>query len=50
MAVILPPLLAILAALSGPVLAHGGLANYTVGETWYRGYAREDAGLTPPPP
>ncbi|KAK4111745.1 lytic polysaccharide monooxygenase [Canariomyces notabilis] len=23
---------------SGPVLAHGGLSNYTVGETWYRGY------------
>lgn len=38
MAVILPPLLALLAALSGPVLAHGGLANYTVGETWYRGF------------
>lgn len=23
--------------LSGPALAHGGLSNYTVGETWYRG-------------
>ncbi|KAH6847545.1 glycoside hydrolase family 61 protein [Chaetomium sp. MPI-CAGE-AT-0009] len=31
-------LLAALALLSGPALAHGGLANYTVGETWYRGY------------
>ncbi|KAK4217548.1 glycoside hydrolase family 61 protein [Rhypophila decipiens] len=43
MAVIVPLLLAFLAILPGPtatvlVLAHGGLANYTVGETWYRGY------------
>ncbi|KAK3346608.1 glycoside hydrolase family 61 protein [Lasiosphaeria hispida] len=38
MAVILPLLLAGLAALTGPALAHGGLANYTVGETWYRGF------------
>ncbi|KAK0712843.1 glycoside hydrolase family 61 protein [Lasiosphaeria miniovina] len=37
MAVIVPLLLAVL-ALSGPALAHGGLANYTVGDTWYRGY------------
>ncbi|KAK4464303.1 glycoside hydrolase family 61 protein [Cladorrhinum samala] len=35
----LPALLAAcLAVLSGPVVAHGGLANYTVGDTWYRGY------------
>ncbi|KAK3940008.1 glycoside hydrolase family 61 protein [Diplogelasinospora grovesii] len=39
MAVTVPLLLAVLAAFSVPdVLAHGGLANYTVGETWYRGY------------
>ena len=31
-------LLAALATLCPPILAHGGLANYTVGETWYRGY------------
>jgi hypothetical protein len=37
MAVILPIVLAVLAALAGPALAHGGLANYTVGDTWYRG-------------
>lgn len=30
-------LLAGLALLTQPALAHGGLANYTVGETWYRG-------------
>jgi hypothetical protein len=30
-------LLAGLALLTRPALAHGGLANYTVGETWYRG-------------
>ncbi|KAK3385410.1 glycoside hydrolase family 61 protein [Podospora didyma] len=37
--VIVPLLLAVLAALlPGPALAHGGIANYTVGETWYRGY------------
>jgi hypothetical protein len=30
-------LLAALALFSGRTLAHGGLANYTVGETWYRG-------------
>ncbi|KAK3689572.1 glycoside hydrolase family 61 protein [Podospora appendiculata] len=39
MAVIVPLLLAALAVLSGPVVAHGGLSNYTVGETWYRGYS-----------
>ncbi|KAK0611789.1 glycoside hydrolase family 61 protein [Immersiella caudata] len=38
MAGILPSLLAALALFSGPVHAHGGLANYTVGDTWYRGY------------
>ncbi|CAI4219272.1 unnamed protein product [Parascedosporium putredinis] len=27
-----------LALLAGQVVAHGGLNNYTVGETWYRGY------------
>ncbi|KAK4642592.1 hypothetical protein QC761_511630 [Podospora bellae-mahoneyi] len=26
------------ALLPGPASAHGGLSNYTVGETWYRGY------------
>ncbi|KAK0736032.1 glycoside hydrolase [Apiosordaria backusii] len=31
-------LAAFLAALPGPASAHGGLSNYTVGETWYRGY------------
>ncbi|KAL2151202.1 hypothetical protein VTH82DRAFT_6300 [Thermothelomyces myriococcoides] len=31
-------LLASLALLSVPAVAHGGLANYTVGDTWYRGY------------
>ncbi|KAK4197376.1 glycoside hydrolase family 61 protein [Triangularia verruculosa] len=31
-------LAAFLAALPGPAMAHGGLSNYTVGETWYRGY------------
>ncbi|KAG7293990.1 hypothetical protein NEMBOFW57_004051 [Staphylotrichum longicolle] len=31
-------LLAGLALLTQLALAHGGLANYTVGETWYRGY------------
>ena len=30
-------LLAGLALLAEPALAHGGLANYTVGDTWYRG-------------
>ncbi|KAH8881732.1 glycoside hydrolase family 61 protein [Thozetella sp. PMI_491] len=34
----LPLLWAVLAYVSRPVLAHGGLANYTVGDTWYRGY------------
>ena len=29
--------LAALAAVADPALAHGGLANYTVGDTWYRG-------------
>jgi len=40
MTVILPPLLAVLATLVAvrPTVAHGGLANYTVGDTWYRGY------------
>ncbi|KAK0649025.1 glycoside hydrolase family 61 protein [Cercophora newfieldiana] len=38
MAATLRPLLAALALLAGPVLAHGGLGNYTVGDTWYRGY------------
>ncbi|KAL2261150.1 hypothetical protein VTK26DRAFT_4624 [Humicola hyalothermophila] len=33
-----PRLLAALATISAPVLGHGGLANYTVGDTWYRGY------------
>ncbi|KAL2174812.1 glycoside hydrolase family 61 protein [Thermothelomyces heterothallicus CBS 202.75] len=37
-------LLASLALLSVPALAHGGLANYTVGDTWYRGY---DPNLPP---
>lgn len=32
------PLLAVLALLRGAAIAHGGLANYTVGPTWYRGY------------
>ncbi|RKU41303.1 hypothetical protein DL546_003220 [Coniochaeta pulveracea] len=30
--------LAVLASLAGSAVAHGGLANYTVGDTWYRGY------------
>ncbi|KAK4154235.1 glycoside hydrolase family 61 protein [Chaetomidium leptoderma] len=30
--------LASLAVLARRALAHGGLGNYTVGETWYRGY------------
>ncbi|KAK1752973.1 glycoside hydrolase family 61 protein [Echria macrotheca] len=36
-AAILPPLLALLAVL-GMAAAHGGLANYTVDGTWYRGF------------
>lgn len=31
------PRLSWLALLATRVLAHGGLNNYTVGETWYRG-------------
>ncbi|KAI1810789.1 lytic polysaccharide monooxygenase [Poronia punctata] len=35
----LPSFLSALAlALVGRTVAHGGLSNYTVGETWYRGY------------
>ncbi|KAI0430094.1 glycoside hydrolase family 61 protein [Xylaria sp. FL1042] len=36
----LPPLVSLLSLLLfvNRVVAHGGLANYTVGETWYRGY------------
>ncbi|KAK4187800.1 glycoside hydrolase family 61 protein [Podospora australis] len=33
-----PVLLASLAALPELGFAHGGLSNYTVGDTWYRGY------------
>ncbi|KAH9908857.1 glycoside hydrolase family 61 protein [Xylariomycetidae sp. FL2044] len=29
---------ALLTLLAGSAAAHGGLANYTVGDTWYRGY------------
>lgn len=35
--------LLLLASLLAPlVAAHGGLANYTVGDTWYRGYVSKD--------
>ncbi|KAK5657445.1 hypothetical protein OQA88_3017 [Cercophora sp. LCS_1] len=40
MAALIPPLLAALALMLAPrpAAAHGGLANYTVGDTWYRGF------------
>ncbi|KAI0893577.1 glycoside hydrolase family 61 protein [Annulohypoxylon nitens] len=31
-----------LVSLASSVAAHGGLANYTVGDTWYRGYSPDD--------
>ncbi|KAI0002346.1 lytic polysaccharide monooxygenase [Xylariaceae sp. FL0662B] len=34
--------LAVLTLLVGPVVAHGGLANYTVGDVWYRGYSPDE--------
>ncbi|KAI1137318.1 glycoside hydrolase family 61 protein [Hypoxylon sp. FL0543] len=34
--------LAALVLLASSVAAHGGLANYTVGDTWYRGYSPDD--------
>ncbi|KAL1838589.1 hypothetical protein VTK73DRAFT_4288 [Phialemonium thermophilum] len=43
MTVLVPVVLAVLALLAGPALAHGGLANYTVGDTWYRGYDPDEA-------
>ena len=49
MALILPPLVAALAMLLRPARAHGGLANYTVGETWYRGYVVRKAQHEPAP-
>ena len=45
-------LLAGLALLAEPALGHGGLANYTVGDTWYRGcvHSHHDPHNTIPNP